>query len=46
MNKNTVIFNYMVNDNEDELNEIFHALGNPTRREIIHMMASKRKNSF
>ncbi len=38
-----VIFNYMVNNNENQLNEIFHALADPTRREIIHMMAQKER---
>ena len=33
----------MVNQYEDNLNEIFHALANPTRREIIDMMAQKER---
>ena len=33
----------MVNQYEDNLNEIFHALADPTRREIIHMMAQKER---
>ena len=43
MKEGTVIFNYMVNHNENQLNEIFHALADPTRREIIHMMAQKER---
>jgi len=43
MNRETGIFNYMVNHNEVQLNEIFHALADPTRREIIHMMAQKER---
>ncbi|PAV31062.1 transcriptional regulator [Virgibacillus profundi] len=33
----------MVNHNKDQLNEIFHALSDPTRREIIHSMHQKEK---
>ena len=33
----------MVNHNENQLNEIFHALADPTRREIVHMMAQKAR---
>ena len=43
MNEHSVIFNHMVNQNVDNLNEIFHALADPTRREIIHMMAQKER---
>ncbi|WP_346267749.1 metalloregulator ArsR/SmtB family transcription factor [Sporosarcina sp. E16_3] len=43
MKEETVIFNYMVNYNENQLNEIFHALADPTRREIVHMMAQKAR---
>ena len=39
----TAIFNYMLNHNQDDLNKIFHALADPTRREIIHMMAQKER---
>ena len=42
VNEKAVIFNYMVNHNED-LNEIFHALADPTRREIINMMAQRER---
>lgn len=31
-------FNYMVKQNEDNLNEIFHALADSTRREMVHIM--------
>jgi len=34
---------YMQNHNQDNLNEIFHALADPTRREIIHMMAQRER---
>ena len=37
------IFNHMVNQFEDNLNDIFHALADPTRRGIIHMMAEKER---
>ena len=37
------IFNHMVNQSEENLNEIFRALADPTRREIIHMMAQKER---
>ena len=37
------IFNHMVNQSEETLNEIFRALADPTRREIIHMMAQKER---
>ncbi|MEK3889780.1 ArsR/SmtB family transcription factor [Bacillus sp. FSL K6-3431] len=37
------IFNYMVNQNEDNLNEVFHALSNSTRRDIVHMLALKER---
>jgi DNA-binding transcriptional ArsR family regulator len=33
----------MVNQNEDNLNEIFHALADSTRREMIQMMAQKER---
>ena len=33
----------MVNHYEDNLNLIFHALADPTRREIVHMMAQKER---
>ncbi|MBD1382600.1 ArsR/SmtB family transcription factor [Metabacillus arenae] len=33
----------MVNYNEDYLNEIFHALADSTRREMVHMMALKER---
>lgn len=33
----------MVNQYEDNLNEIFHALSDPTRREIVYMMAQKER---
>lgn len=39
----SVIFNYMVNHNNDNLNKIFHALADSTRREIVHMMAQKER---
>lgn len=42
-NEGTVIFNYMVNHNKEKLNEIFHALSDPTRREIIQLMHQKEK---
>ena len=38
------MFNHMVNQYEDNLNEIFHALADPTRREIIHMMSQKERS--
>ncbi|WP_240508161.1 ArsR/SmtB family transcription factor [Virgibacillus indicus] len=37
------IFNYMVNHNNDNLNYIFHALADSTRREMVHMMAQKER---
>ncbi len=43
MNEQSVMFNHMVNQFGDNLNEIFHALADPTRREIIHMMAQKER---
>ena len=43
MNEKTVTFNYMVNHNKDILNEIFHALSDPTRREIIRLIHHKEK---
>ncbi|MBR3120470.1 MAG: winged helix-turn-helix transcriptional regulator [Oceanobacillus sp.] len=33
----------MVNQYQDNLNEIFHALSDPTRREIVYMMAQKER---
>ncbi|MEH7123133.1 metalloregulator ArsR/SmtB family transcription factor [Bacillus sp. JJ1532] len=39
----SVIFNYMVNHNNDHLNKIFHALADSTRREMVHMMAQKER---
>ncbi|ALC81983.1 MULTISPECIES: ArsR/SmtB family transcription factor [Bacillus] len=33
----------MVNDNKDHLNEIFHALADSTRREMVHMMSQKER---
>jgi len=33
----------MVNHSEESLNDIFHALANPTRREMVHMMALKER---
>lgn len=33
----------MVNHNEENLNEIFHALSNSTRRDLVHMMALKER---
>lgn len=33
----------MVNHNEDHLNDIFHALSNPTRRDMVHMMSLKER---
>lgn len=39
----SAIFNYMVNDNKDHLNEIFHALADSTRREMVHMMSQKER---
>jgi DNA-binding transcriptional ArsR family regulator len=33
----------MVNQNKDNLNEIFHALADSTRREMVHMMAQKER---
>ena len=43
MNEEMVILNYMVNYNEENLNDIFHALANSTRREMVHMMALKER---
>ncbi|WP_255551261.1 metalloregulator ArsR/SmtB family transcription factor [Sporosarcina sp. E16_8] len=43
MKEETDILYYMGNQNENQLNEIFHALADPTRREIIHMMAQKER---
>ncbi|MGG0845281.1 ArsR/SmtB family transcription factor [Peribacillus simplex] len=42
MVKNCYI-NYMVKQNEDNLNEIFHALADSTRREMVQMMALKER---
>ncbi|MCM3399171.1 metalloregulator ArsR/SmtB family transcription factor [Oceanobacillus profundus] len=33
----------MVNQYQDNLNEIFHALSDPTRREIVYMMSQKER---
>lgn len=33
----------MVNQNEESLNEIFHALANDTRRDMIRMMAMEER---
>lgn len=33
----------MVNHYKDHLNEIFHALADSTRREMLHMMAQKER---
>ena len=33
----------MVNHNKDNLNEIFHALADSTRREIVYMMSQKER---
>lgn len=33
----------MVNHNKDNLNEIFHALADSIRREMVHMMALKER---
>ncbi|OZU87044.1 transcriptional regulator [Virgibacillus indicus] len=33
----------MVNHNNDNLNYIFHALADSTRREMVHMMAQKER---
>ena len=33
----------MLNHNNDNLNEIFHALADSTRREMVHMMAQKER---
>lgn len=33
----------MVNHNKDNLNDIFHALADSTRREMVHMMAQKER---
>lgn len=33
----------MVNHSEENLNDVFHALANPTRREMVHMMALKER---
>jgi DNA-binding transcriptional ArsR family regulator len=33
----------MDNHNKDHLNEIFHALADSTRREMVHMMALKER---
>lgn len=38
-----VIFNNMVNPNNDNLDEIFHALADSTRRQMVHMMALKER---
>ena len=43
MNEETVIVDYMVNYNEENLNDVFHALANSTRREMVHMMALKER---
>ncbi|GGJ76600.1 ArsR/SmtB family transcription factor [Virgibacillus salexigens] len=43
LNEKAVIFNYMVNHNKDKLNEIFHALADSTRREMVRMMAQKER---
>ena len=37
------IFNHMVNHNSDNLNNIFHALADSTRREMVQMMAQKER---
>jgi DNA-binding transcriptional ArsR family regulator len=33
----------MVNHDNDKLNEIFHALSDPTRRAMVHMMVQKER---
>jgi DNA-binding transcriptional ArsR family regulator len=33
----------MANHNNDNLNEIFHALADSTRRQMVHMMAQKER---
>ncbi len=33
----------MVNQFEENLNEIFHALADSTRREIVHLIAQKER---
>ena len=43
INGKFVISNYIVNPNKDNLNEIFHALADSTRREMVHMMAQKER---
>lgn len=42
-NSKPVILNYMNNHNEENLNEIFHALANSTRRDLVYMMALKER---
>ncbi|MFD1738890.1 ArsR/SmtB family transcription factor [Bacillus salitolerans] len=37
------IFNYMVNQKKEHLDEIFHALADSTRREIVQMIALKER---
>ncbi|WP_235864597.1 ArsR/SmtB family transcription factor [Ureibacillus acetophenoni] len=39
----SVIFNHMVNQNNEQLNEIFHALADSTRREMVQMMAERER---
>lgn len=42
--KRLCIFNYMVNnEHTNELDQIFHALADPTRRKMIRMMADKER---
>ncbi|CAH0346690.1 metalloregulator ArsR/SmtB family transcription factor [Bacillus sp. CECT 9360] len=36
----SIIFNHMVEQNNDNLNNIFQALADPTRREIVRLIAS------
>lgn len=41
--RKSVILNYMVNQNEESLNDIFHALANDTRRDMVRMMAMEER---
>ncbi|TDQ41031.1 ArsR/SmtB family transcription factor [Aureibacillus halotolerans] len=43
VNKKTIIINHMVNNDQNNLNEIFSALSDPTRREMIQMVAEKER---
>ncbi|WP_245844288.1 ArsR/SmtB family transcription factor [Oceanobacillus rekensis] len=43
INEKPAISNHMVNQFEENLNEIFHALADSTRREIVHLIAQKER---